>query len=98
MRYGSGGRDDSVQHRAVFEAISRDGELVQPAPPRREALDLDHRRPQLSNWDRKCERAVVLDDIRGTGHPRPPTLAREHREAATLTDGCSLTRGRGPHE
>jgi hypothetical protein len=40
-------RDDPVQHRAVFKAISLDRELAQPAPPRREPIDLDQPRPHL---------------------------------------------------
>ena len=63
------GHDDSVQHRAGLEAAPFNGEVVQPAPPRGEAVEAPHRRPQLRDGDRKCEGAVVLDDVRRAGHP-----------------------------
>ena len=61
-------RHDPVQHGALFECFAFNGELAQPAPPRREAVDPDHRRPELGYRYGKGERAVILDNVQGVGH------------------------------
>jgi hypothetical protein len=88
------GYDNPVEHGSVFEASSFDREVAQPAPPRRESIDLGHPRPKLGNGNRKCERAVVVDDIWGARHAPHPTYEPNRTEPsgrATFVDAYAFT-------
>ena len=73
-----------MQYGAASKADPLDAELVQPAPSRRIAVDLDERLPQRGDGHGKGERVVVFDDVvrhalhathRAAGD-RPVTFAR----------------------